>query len=105
MPDAMKRVEEIQARVDAVGDQEWSTHHDNYGDEWWFDGDSGPGQHVIELGDEDAGVLPGNCGAEAALIANAPADISWLVQEHHRLSSRIAYLEGWKQGAEEAHNA
>lgn len=29
------------------------------------------------------------------------ADMRWLIQEHYRLTARVAYLEGWKQGAEE----
>jgi hypothetical protein len=31
------------------------------------------------------------------------ADMRWLIQERYRLLSRIAYLEGWKQGAEEGY--
>lgn len=37
----------------------------------------------------------------AAFIANSPADIGDLLQERHRLLSRIAYLESWKEQAEQ----
>ncbi|WP_026931182.1 hypothetical protein [Glycomyces tenuis] len=43
--------------------------------------------------------------ADAELAAHAPDDLAWLVQEHHRLQSRVAYLEGWKTQAEEARDA
>jgi len=73
------RLDAIRARLAAVGDRPWSTQHNDYGDEWWFGGSSGSGENVLAFGDDDFGVLQGDCRAEAALIADAPADIEFLL--------------------------
>lgn len=52
------------------------------------------------IADDDPPLCSLHSKADAELIANAPDDLAWLIQEHHRLQSRVAYLEGWKENAE-----
>ncbi|MFG3340560.1 hypothetical protein [Glycomyces sp. NPDC048151] len=81
------RAAEIRARLDAVSTGPWSTEYNDYGDEWWFGGSSGDGENVLSFGDDDCGVLAGRHRSEAALIANAPTDLAYLL-------GRVEELEG-----------
>lgn len=51
----------------------WTTTHDEYGDEYWFGGSSGPGEHQIKGPDDEfIAVTDGEQSDNACLIAAAP---------------------------------
>lgn len=57
----------------------------------------------VSIADDDPPLCSLHSKADAELIAHAPDDLKFLLAERQRLLCRVAYLEGWKENAEEAH--
>jgi hypothetical protein len=80
------RVKEIKERLEAASKGEWEWSRDDGGD---FNGLMG----------EDGCLLEGLSGGrvsvsedDAALIAHAPADLKWLLEENARLEAEVSHL-------------
>lgn len=99
-----QRLQEIQSRLDAATPGPWVYEPSDAID-------CVPEINVhyvsdqVSVADDDPPLCSLMFEENARFIANAPEDIAWLIQEHHRLTARIAYLEGWKQNAEENRHA
>jgi len=88
-----QRLQEIQGRLDAARPGPWI-----YEPSEAIDGVPDPNIHYVSdhvsVGDDDPPLCSLMFEADARFIANAPQDVTWLIQAHYRLRSRIAYLEG-----------
>ncbi len=105
----MTRLEEISARLKAATQGEWYIKEDlEYGDEYWFGGDSGFCINVgpAVIGGSSKELIPQG-KADAHFIAHAPSDLAYLLKEVEILKSTIINLDDrlmentWKAYAEE----
>ena len=91
---ATDRVAAIRARLAAATPGPWKWFGRGHNRAWALGHRSGRGSAVLDgdlNGDGDA-CVGFNRRADATLIANAPADLAWLLEENARLT---AELESW----------
>jgi ubiquinone biosynthesis protein UbiJ len=109
MPD---RIAEIRARLDAATPGPWTMGVDSDAEAWLWDAMTDPyrgGVHAIGIGAPPRGNRRAQYIADvhedeasADLIAHAPADIAWLLDEVDALRERVAILRADLEDLEQA---